>query len=129
MEPIVQCSTLAYRVTNPLSQSLWAIIEGYHDPLLCDYVSERGVSRTISVSPNGPLLMAVMTPLEACQMRARDRENQTLPQTWKHVHYCDGQRRKQVPFSFLGFRVYLVMLKKRGIAKVTFTAIHWHGKI
>ena len=27
---------------------------------------KKGVSKTISVSPNGPLLMAVMTPSEAC---------------------------------------------------------------
>ena len=42
-------------------------------PLLCAYVSDRGVTRTISGSPNGELLMAVMTPLEACQRQARDR--------------------------------------------------------
>ena len=76
MEPIVQCSTLANRVRNPLSQSLWTIIEGYHDPLLCAYVSERRMSRAISVSPDGPLLMAVMTSFEARRRRARDRENQ-----------------------------------------------------
>ena len=32
------------------------------------------------------------------------------------------------PFSTAGFRVYLVMLKKGGKAKVMFTAIHWHRK-
>ena len=33
---------------------------------------------------------------------------------------------KTGPFSTAGFRVFLVMLKKGGKAKVMFTAIHWH---
>ena len=87
-------------VKNHLSQSQWTIIDGCHD-------SPCGVPK-------------------AGTERRESRGHIKLGNTSSIVP-ADGRNR--YPSPLWDFRVYLVTLKKRGKAKVKFTAIHWHGKI
>ena len=59
---VAALGTLAKQVMHHLSQSQSTVIDGYNDLVMRECV-RKGMSRIISVSPNGPLLIAVMTPL------------------------------------------------------------------